>query len=99
MAATRRLTWRRALVAALVVQWVVVVCIAARAQLGMVGCSTADPACFGYIGSPAGGHALLRYRLQVLLLLGAAGTLSALAVGSVATWGVSRFWRREAPNE
>jgi len=45
IAAARRLTWRRALAGALIAQWVLVVTVAVRAQIGLQGCATSDPAC------------------------------------------------------
>jgi hypothetical protein len=92
VALVRRLTWRRALLGSLLAQWIIVLAIAARVQIGLRGCWRSDAACLRSLSTPVGAHELMRFRLQLLLVLGIGGTLSALAVGALATWVVRRVW-------
>jgi len=92
IAAARRLTWRRALAGALIAQWVLVVTVAVRAQIGLQGCATSDPACLRHLGAPISPHELLHFRYELLLYLGVGGTVSALVVGAMATWAARRVW-------
>ena len=91
-AAARRLTWRRALLGALVAQWVIVVTVVVRAQIGLQGCATRDAACLRQLAAPITLHELLHFRYELLFYLGVGGTVSALVVGAMATWAVRRVW-------
>lgn len=94
VALARRLTWPRGLLGALVAQWVLVVVIALRAQIGLRACSRSDASCLRSLAAPAGAHALFRFRSELLLLLGVGGTVTALIIGTMATWVVRRVWPR-----
>ncbi|HKT09508.1 MAG TPA: hypothetical protein VJR24_16530 [Gemmatimonadaceae bacterium] len=92
VALARRLTWRRALLAALVAQWILVVFVSLRSQIAFQGCWKNDPACLQKLAAPVNAHELLQFRYEVLLVLGIGGTLSALVIGSIATWVIRRVW-------
>jgi hypothetical protein len=92
IAAARRLTWRRALLGALAAQWVLVATVAVRAHIGLQGCASSDTACLRHLAAPITPHELLHFRYELLLILGAAGTVSAIVVGTMVTWAVRRAW-------
>ena len=92
VALTRRLTWRRALLGALLAQWVIILGVAARAQIGLRGCAGRDQPCLQSLAAPVSAQELTHFRLELLLVLGVGGTLSALAVGALATLVVRRLW-------
>ena len=94
VALARRLTWSRGLLGAFVAQWVLVVVIALRAQIGLRACSRNDASCLRSLAAPAGAHDLFRFRSELLLLLGVGGTMTALIIGAIATWVVRRVWPR-----
>lgn len=92
VALTRRLTWRRALLGALLAQWVIILGVAARAQIGFRACAGHDEPCLQSLAAPVSAQELMHLRLELLLVLGVGGTLSTLAVGALATLAVRRLW-------
>ncbi|HEX5178103.1 MAG TPA: hypothetical protein VFW04_02130 [Gemmatimonadaceae bacterium] len=92
VALTRRLTWRRALLGALLAQWVIILGVAARAQIGFRACAGHDEPCLQSLAAPVSAQELTHLRLELLLVLGVGGTLSTLAVGALATLAVRRLW-------
>ena len=92
VALTRRLTWRRALLGALLAQWVIILAVAARAQIGFRACDRHDQACLQSLAAPVSAQELTHFRLELVFVLGVGGTLSALAVGALATLAVRRLW-------
>ena len=92
VALTRRLTWRRALLGALLAQWVIILGVAARSQIGFRACAGHDEPCLQSLAAPVSAQELMHLRLELLLVLGVGGTLSALAVGALATLAVRRLW-------
>lgn len=92
VALTRRLTWRRALLGALLAQWVIILGVAARAQIGFRACARHDQPCLQSLAAPVSAQELTHFRLELVFVLGVGGTLSALAVGALATLAVRRLW-------
>src|SRR5690348_959810 len=70
VALTRRLTWRRALLGALLAQWVIILGVAARAQIGFRACAGHDEPCLQSLAAPVSAQELTHFRLELLLVLG-----------------------------